>query len=131
MCTQLGKKKILGGGTIDSLFKRPLTLHILLPKERQVCSAGPPGSGLADIYGAGKLSRLQQNLSLMIINISISRTQPLTAAADCISPLDSLQRSRRAVTARPFQYPQQQRLSGRVLGIYPTLCLFSVKQVKI
>lgn len=33
MCTQMGKKKILGGGTIDSLFKRPLTLHTLLPKE--------------------------------------------------------------------------------------------------
>lgn len=39
MCTQLGKKKIPGGGTIDSLFKRPLTLHTSLPKERPVCRA--------------------------------------------------------------------------------------------
>lgn len=30
MCTQLGKKKNPGRDTIDSLFKRPLTLHTLL-----------------------------------------------------------------------------------------------------
>lgn len=30
MCTQLGRKKNPGRGAIDSLFKRPLTLHTLL-----------------------------------------------------------------------------------------------------
>lgn len=78
MCTQLGKKKIPGSGTIDSLFKRPLTLHTLLPKETHVCSTGPPGSGLPDIYGAGKLTRLQQKVSLIIINIGRRSPRLLT-----------------------------------------------------
>lgn len=30
VCTQLGRKKNPGRGAIDSLFKRPLTLHTLL-----------------------------------------------------------------------------------------------------
>lgn len=38
----VGKEDIPGAGTIDSLFKRPLTLHTLLPKETPGCSASPP-----------------------------------------------------------------------------------------
>lgn len=30
LCSRVGKKNKPGGGTIDSLFKRPLTLHTLL-----------------------------------------------------------------------------------------------------
>lgn len=29
LCSRVGKKNKPGGGTIDSLFKRPLTLHTL------------------------------------------------------------------------------------------------------
>lgn len=41
MCTQLGRKKNPGRGTIDSLFKRPLTLHTLLSIDTLLQSKPP------------------------------------------------------------------------------------------
>lgn len=98
---QLGRKKNPGRGTIDSLFKRPLTLHTLLSIDTRLQSKPPRIRAPRDLRSRETPQIKAEHLA----NDDEYWQLQTGAAADCISRLDSFKRSTRNVTARPFGSP--------------------------